>query len=85
MRKYQDRIVTEYERLPTCSPDFIYLDGPGRFKVKKVNGITTVHKDMMPTLSDLLKIKYFLTQETMIIVDGRDANSNFLKDYFKRK
>jgi hypothetical protein len=86
MGKYQDRIVTEYERLPTCSPDFIYLDGPDQFKVKKkVNGITTAHKDMMPMVSDLLKIEYFLTPGTMIVVDGRGANSNFLKDHFKRK
>ena len=86
MSKYQDKIVTEYKKLPTCSPDFIYLDGPDQFNVKKnINGITTAHKDMMPMVSDLLKIEYFLTPGTMIVVDGRGANSSFLKDHFKRR
>ena len=86
MSYYENRIVTEYKQLPTCSPDFIYLDGPDQFNVKKtVNGITTAHKDMMPMVSDLLKIEYFLTPGTIIVVDGRGANSSFLKDHFKRK
>ena len=51
---------------------------------KKINGITTAHRDMMPMSCDLLKIEYFLTPGTIIICDGRTANANFLKDNFKR-
>ena len=40
---------------------------------------------MMPMVSDLLKIEYFLTPGTMIVVDGRGANSSFLKDHFRRR
>ncbi len=86
MTEFEKRICTEYKSLPTCNPDFIYLDGPDQFKVKnKINGITTAHRDMMPMSCDLLKIEYFLTPGTIIVVDGRGANSSFLKDSFKRK
>ena len=86
MTLFKGRICTEFRNLPTCSPDFIYLDGPDQFNVKKkVNGITTAHKDMMPMSCDLLKIEYFLTPGTIIICDGRTANASLLKDNFKRK
>ncbi len=82
---FNDRICTAYENLPLCSPDFIYLDGPDQFNVKKkINGFTTKHKDLMPMSCDLLKIEYFLTPGTIIVIDGRGANAKFLKDNFKR-
>ena len=82
---FNDKICTEYENLPLCNPDFIYLDGPDQFNVKKkINGFTTKHKDLMPMSCDLLKIEYFLTPGTIVIVDGRGANAKFLKDNFKR-
>ena len=34
--------------------------------------------------NDILKIEYFLTPGTIIVVDGRAANAQFLKDHFKR-
>jgi hypothetical protein len=40
---------------------------------------------MMPMTCDILKIEYFLTPGTIIIIDGRAANAKFLKDHFKRK
>ena len=33
---------------------------------------------------DVLKIEYFLTPGTILIVDGRAANVQFLKDNFSR-
>ena len=85
MTKFNGRISTEYNQLPLCNPDFIYLDGPDQFNVKKkVNNISTNHKDMTPMSCDLLKIEYFLIPGTIIVVDGRGANSKFLKDNFKR-
>jgi hypothetical protein len=85
MTKFNDRICTEYEKLPLINPDFIYLDGPDQQKIKnKINGITTNHEDMMPMVCDILKIENFLIPGTIIIADGRTANSIFLKNNFTR-
>ena len=85
MTTFNNRICTTYKKLPLCNPDFIYLDGPDQFNVKKdINGISTRHKDMMPMVSDILKFEYFYTPGTIIVCDGRAANAKFLKDHFKR-
>jgi len=85
MTNYNGNIASEYKKIPLCNPDFIYLDGPDQFGVKKdINGISTKHKDMMPMSCDILKIEYFLTPGTIIVCDGRGANSKFLKDNLKR-
>ena len=85
MTTFQDRICTKFKKLPLCNPDFCYLDGPGQFNIKKnINGISTKHKDMMPMVSDLLRFEYFYTPGTIIVIDGRKANTQFLKDHFKR-
>ena len=86
MSEHNKRIVTEYKKLPLCNPDFIYMDGPDTFKIKgNINGFSTRHKNLMPMVSDLLKIEYFLIPGTIILVDGRTSNVRFLKDHFKRK
>ena len=86
MTTFNDKICTQYKKLPLCNPDFIYLDGPDQFNVKShINGISTRHKDMMPMVSDILKFEYFYTPGTIIVCDGRAANAKFLKDHFKRK
>ena len=86
MTLYNGRISTEYKKLPVCSPDFIYLDGPDQFKIKgNTNGINLYHNDMMPIACDLLKMEYLLTPGTIILVDGRATNARFLKDHFLRK
>jgi hypothetical protein len=85
MTTYKDRICTQYKKLPLCNPDFMYLDGPDQFNVKKdINCISTRHKDMMPMVSDILKFEHFYTPGTIIVCDGRAANAKFLKDHFKR-
>ena len=85
MTTYNGRICTEYNSMPLCNPDFIYLDGPEQFNVKgSINGFTTAHKDMMPMVSDILKIEYFLTPGTIILTDGRGANAAFLRDNLAR-
>tara|TARA_B100001063_G_scaffold229795_1_gene242325 strand:- start:367 stop:933 length:567 start_codon:yes stop_codon:yes gene_type:complete len=44
MTTFENKICTQYKKLPLCNPDFIYLDGPDHFKVKKdINGISTRH------------------------------------------
>ncbi len=86
MSTFNNRIVTEYKKLPLCNPDFIYLDGPDQFNIKgKINGFSTRHINLMPMVSDILKIEYFLVPGTIILIDGRAANTRFLKDHFKRK
>ena len=86
MTLFNGRICTQYKKLPLCNPDFIYLDGPDQFNVKKnINGISTKHKDMMPMVCDILKFEYFYTPGTIIVCDGRSANAKFLKDNLKRK
>ena len=87
---YMDEVhgcfVTKYSNLPLCNPDFIYLDGPDLFNIKKSkNNFTTAHPDLMPMVSDILSIEFFLTPGTIILVDGRGANVEFLKKNFKRK
>tara|TARA_B100000780_G_C21123505_1_gene455319 strand:- start:826 stop:1617 length:792 start_codon:yes stop_codon:yes gene_type:complete len=86
MTMHNGFITTKYKKLPICNPDFIYLDGPDQFNVKgNCDGISIRHIDMMPMNSDILKIEYFLVPGTIIIVDGRGANSIFLKNNFQRK
>jgi hypothetical protein len=85
MTLFGNKIATQYKKIPLCNPDFIYLDGPDQFNVKKeINGISTRHKDMMPMVCDILKFEYFYTPGTIIVSDGRGANVKFLKDHFKR-
>lgn len=85
MTLYNDRICTQYKKLPLCNPDFIYLDGPNQFNIKKhINGINLAHLDMMPMNCDILKLEYFYTPGTIIVCDGRAANAKFLKDNFSR-
>jgi len=86
MTLFNDRIATQYKKLPLCNPDFIYLDGPDQFDIKKkINGINLAHPDMMPMVCDILKLEYFFTPGTIIVCDGRSANVDFLKTNFKRK
>ena len=86
MTNYRGNYATEYKKLPSCNPDFIYLDGPDQFKIKnKINNFTTAHKDMMPMVCDILKFENFLTPGTIIVSDGRTANCEFLLNNFKRQ
>lgn len=86
MSEFNSLICTEYSKLPLCNPDFIYLDGPDQFNVKdNIRGITTRHDDFMPMVSDLVKIEFFLIPGTIICVDGRAANVQFLLKNFKRE
>ncbi len=86
MTTFNDRICTHFKKMPLCNPDFIYLDGPNQLSVNKdINGISTRHRDMMPMISDILKIEYFYTPGTIILSDGRAANVKFLKDHFNRR
>ena len=81
---FNNNFAVEYEKLPRVNPDFIYLDGPSQWGVKNsINNFTTAHEDMMPMSCDIIKFENFLTPGTIIAVDGRAANSIFLKNIFK--
>tara|TARA_B100001093_G_scaffold436911_1_gene435568 strand:- start:452 stop:1258 length:807 start_codon:yes stop_codon:yes gene_type:complete len=85
MTLFNNKFSTHYRKLPMCNPDFIYLDGPDQFNIKKdINGISTRHRDMMPMSCDILKFEHFYTPGTIIVCDGRAANAKFLKDNFQR-
>lgn len=86
MTSFNGRIATEYLNLPKCSPDFIYLDAPDQFKIKKsLNGFNLNHLDLVPMSCDILKIEHFLNPETIIIIDGRRSNAQFIKKNFQLK
>ena len=75
---YNGNYAVEYKKLPNVNPDFIYLDGPSQWGVKsRVNNFTTAHPDMMPMSCDIAKFENFLTPGTIIVSDGRTANSIF--------
>ena len=85
MDSYNGKICTSFEKIPNINPDFIYLDGPDQFNIKgKINSFNIGHNDLMPMTCDLLKIEHFLKPGTIIVVDGRAANSRFLKNNFQR-
>lgn len=85
MTNYQGNFAVEYLKLPRVNPDFIYLDGPSQWAPNDtINNFTTAHPDMMPMSCDIAKIENFLTPGTIIVSDGRTANSFFLKNCFKR-
>mgnify|MGYP006108053117 CR=1 FL=1 len=82
---YLGRICTSYKNFPKVNPDFIYLDGPDQFKTKgKINNFDINGTDFMPMVCDILKIEFFLQPGTIIVADGRAANVQFLRSYFKR-
>ena len=82
---YENKFCIEYDSLPNCNPDFIYIDGPDIFNVKgKIKNISYKNKDLMPIICDVLKIEYFLIPGTIIVLDGRTANAQFLSENFKR-
>ena len=86
MTSFNGSLCSQYTNHPTLNPDFIYLDGPDQFNIKKkINGITLNDYEMSPMSCDILKYENLLCPGTIILVDGRSLNSRFLKNNFKRK
>ena len=85
MTTFNENFASEYVSLPRVNPDFIYLDAPNPFTVKKkINNFSVSALDMMPMSCDILKFENFLIPGTIILVDGRTLNARFLKNNFKR-
>lgn len=86
MCTFNDRYCSEYVKHPSINPDFIYVDGPDQFEIKKkINNFTIKSKSMMPMISDILKYEHFLTPGTIILFDGRQSNVRFFKSNLQRK
>lgn len=82
---FNGRICTFYDKLPNICPDLIYLDGPDQFSPEgDIRGVNTRHIDRLPMSADILAIEHFLLPGTLIVVDGRTANSRFLKTNLQR-
>lgn len=86
IQKHNYNYVTEFDYTPKINPDFIYLDGPDQFNIiNSSDGFNIDSKDLTPMSADILKIEFFLNPGTIILVDGRGANANFLKINLLRK
>lgn len=82
---YEGRYALRHKKLPNISPDLIYIDGPSLYSTKKkINGFSFNEICRVPMSADVLFIEFFLEPGTFIIVDGRTANSEFLKKHLKR-
>ena len=87
MTEFNNRYCTRFINFPKINPEFIYLDGPSQYGVSENKNFSfnTDSKELMPMVSDILKIEHFLSSGTVIISDGRKANINFLIKNFQRK
>ena len=45
-----DRVTTQYKKLPNIRPDFIYVDGQASTYKRKINGLNTKHRDRLQYL-----------------------------------
>ena len=86
MELHNNNYVIRYDKLPMVSPDFIYLDGPSQNNIINRSVKMSVNdKDLMPITCDILLIEYYLIPGTIVLIDGRGANAQYLLDNFKRK
>jgi hypothetical protein len=77
---------TILSNLPKFNPDLIYLDGPWHMQTKKNKNFNFSNRniDLQPMSADVLLLEPFLRPGTILVVDGRGSNSEFLKNNFKR-
>jgi hypothetical protein len=82
---FQDRACHYYDELPNIVPDFIYLDGPDPSNViGDIGGLDWKNHDRVVTSADILRMEPQLLPGTLIIVDGRTANSRFIESHMYR-
>ena len=79
-----------FEKFPNFSADLIYLDGPDCDQViGDINGcsVNPNYSDggtRLPMSADLIKTEFFIEPGSWVIVDGRGANAEFLRQSFVR-
>ena len=82
---YQGKFALKHRNLPNISPDLIYLDGPSLHSTKKKFMGFSINKiSRVPISADILFIEFFLEPGTFIVVDGRGANTEFLRSFLRR-
>ena len=82
---YQGMFALKHRNLPNISPDLIYLDGPSLYSAKKkFMGFAFDNISRVPISADILFFEFFLEPGTFILIDGRGANAEFLKNFLKR-
>ena len=64
------------------SPDIIYLDGPDPADILDTNFLKDSQR--IPISSDILSIESWLIPGSIIVIDGRMANVEYLRRNFKR-
>lgn len=90
MATVNGQICHLYDFLPPFTADFIYLDGPDCDQVGgDVNGFSVNFESDsysygLPMAADLILMEPYFWPGTLIMIDGRGANANFLKNNFRR-
>ena len=85
MTTFDGKIVNQYKKLPTCNPDFIYIDGPSTDNINsKIRNFNNKNKSLPVMMSDVLQLEPYYNPGTIIVCDGRLHNAKFLKNNFQR-
>jgi hypothetical protein len=79
------QIVNRWTNLPNFTPDIIYIDGPDPEQIKNSLFGLQANSFSLPMSADILAREFFLWSETLIVLDGRGANAEFLRHNLKRK
>lgn len=77
---FNGQLCGRYEKIPSCCPDLIYVDGPSPMSYK--NGATQYmdmrHKEVTNVTCDVLIMEPVLLPGTVIIVDGSTNRARFI-------
>ena len=85
INKFNNQLCTFYKNIPSVLPDFIYLDGPDPSDVKnKYENIDYTNNDFVVMSGDILKFENYLMPGCIILIDGRNTNSRFIKNNLLR-
>ena len=80
---YRDDGSHKYSANYRFNPDIIYLDGPDPVDI--LNSKFFKNSQRVPISSDILSIESWLIPGTIVIIDGRIANVEYLKNNLKRQ
>lgn len=84
LRRRGFTLCHEYDQLPDVVPDFLYLDGPAPSETRgEVRGLTTRSRTVV--CSDPLLYESTWGTGFMMLIDGREANADFLRSRLTRR
>jgi len=82
---FNGRACHFHKLLPDIVPDFIYLDGPNPKDVQgNVHGMTWQNTDRPVMAGDILLMEPILHRGTLVLIDGRNNNADFLANNLQR-